>query len=310
MATREDVKLAIRNELTARDLDPGTFADSRVDDLDAVCEGLATVITAGGSGLADGDYGDVTVGGGGTTMTIDNSAVTLAKMADVATARIVGRTTAGTGAPEALTGTQTTALLDAVTSGAKGLAPASGGGTANYLRADATWTTPPNHDPHRGYMTAVVNNGHGNTVITINMTYAVCLGKAPYDMSSVTVGWKCNTLGTGAITWAEVGIATGTFTWGANPSLSRIGWADISGDLAGTGLKTTTVTCTISAGDTLWWLFGVQRPAGNPQIVTYATDAMTSGGSASLAATRISTMAVPTAFTAIAGHAPYGIIIL
>jgi hypothetical protein len=36
-----------------------------------------------------------------------------------------------------------TALLDAVTSGAKGLAPASGGGTTNFLRADGTWTAPP-----------------------------------------------------------------------------------------------------------------------------------------------------------------------
>ena len=36
-----------------------------------------------------------------------------------------------------------TALLDTVTSGAKGLAPASGGGTTNFLRADGTWAAPP-----------------------------------------------------------------------------------------------------------------------------------------------------------------------
>ena len=35
-------------------------------------------------GLADGDYGDITVSGGGTVMTIDNEVVTLAKMADLA----------------------------------------------------------------------------------------------------------------------------------------------------------------------------------------------------------------------------------
>jgi hypothetical protein len=33
-------------------------------------------------------------------------------------------------------------MLNAVTSGAKGLAPASGGGTVNYLRADASWASP------------------------------------------------------------------------------------------------------------------------------------------------------------------------
>jgi len=37
------------------------------------------------------------------------------------------------------TGTQSTALLDVFTSSLKGLAPASGGGTTNFLRADGTW---------------------------------------------------------------------------------------------------------------------------------------------------------------------------
>jgi hypothetical protein len=78
-----------------------------------------------------------------TTAKILDANVTLAKMANVATSRLIGRVTAGTGVPEALTGTQATTLLDAVTSGLKGLAPASGGGTANFLRADATWAAPP-----------------------------------------------------------------------------------------------------------------------------------------------------------------------
>ncbi len=86
--------------------------------------------------------GDVTAAAGSGSTTIANSAVTLAKLADLATARFLGRTTAGTGVPEALTGTQATALLDVFTSGAKGLAPASGGGTANFLRADGTWAAP------------------------------------------------------------------------------------------------------------------------------------------------------------------------
>jgi hypothetical protein len=75
-----------------------------------------------------------------TTVKIADANVTLAKLADVATARILGRVTAGTGVPEAMTGTQATTLLDAFTSGLKGLAPASGGGTTNFLRADGTWT--------------------------------------------------------------------------------------------------------------------------------------------------------------------------
>lgn len=93
----------------------------------------------GSGGVTDGDKGDITVTASGATWTIDPGVVTLAKMASVATARILGRTTAATGVPEALTGTQATALLDVVTSVAKGLAPASGGGTTTFLRADGTW---------------------------------------------------------------------------------------------------------------------------------------------------------------------------
>ena len=59
------------------------------------------------------------------------------------TARLLGRITAGTGVAEELTGTQTTTLLDTFTSALKGLAPASGGGTANFLRADGAWAAPP-----------------------------------------------------------------------------------------------------------------------------------------------------------------------
>jgi hypothetical protein len=80
--------------------------------------------------------GDVT---GATALTIANDAVTNAKLANVATATIKGRVTAATGDPEDLTGTQATTLLDTFTSALKGLAPASGGGTTNFLRADGTW---------------------------------------------------------------------------------------------------------------------------------------------------------------------------
>ena len=111
---------------------------------------LATLKTdLGLTGTNSGDQtitltGDVTgTGTGSFAATIAGGAVTNAKMANVATATFKGRATAGTGAPEDLTGTQATALLDTFTSTLKGLAPASGGGTANFLRADGTWAAPP-----------------------------------------------------------------------------------------------------------------------------------------------------------------------
>lgn len=77
------------------------------------------------------------------TANIADEAVTLAKLQHVATASFLGRSTAGTGDVEILTGTAATALLDTFTDVAQGLAPASGGGTTNFLRADGTWAAPP-----------------------------------------------------------------------------------------------------------------------------------------------------------------------
>lgn len=86
--------------------------------------------------------GDVTKTAGGTALTIANAAVSLAKMADLATARFIGRISGTTGVPEAMTGTQATTLLDNFTSALKGLVPGSGGGTTNFLRADGSWAAP------------------------------------------------------------------------------------------------------------------------------------------------------------------------
>lgn len=74
-------------------------------------------IGGGGGGVSDGDKGDITVSGGGASWTIDAGVVTLSQMADLATSTILGRATAGTGSPEALTATQVRTILN-VASGA------------------------------------------------------------------------------------------------------------------------------------------------------------------------------------------------
>ena len=118
--------------LNADKLEVGAAFNAAVAATPAVTANTAKVTNANHTG-------DVT---GSGALTIAADAVTNAKLANVATATLKGRATAGTGDPEDLTGTQATALLDAFTSAAKGLAPASGGGTTNFLRADGTWAVP------------------------------------------------------------------------------------------------------------------------------------------------------------------------
>lgn len=84
----------------------------------------------------------VATGPGAAAATIQPGVVTNAKLANMATARFKARITSGTGDPEDLTGTQATTLLDVFTSSLKGLAPSSGGGATNFLRADGTWAVP------------------------------------------------------------------------------------------------------------------------------------------------------------------------
>ena len=64
-------------------------------------------------------------------------------VADLGQAAFAAASTAGLNMLTAANAAAQTALLDVFTSGAKGLVPASGGGTTNFLRADGTFAAPP-----------------------------------------------------------------------------------------------------------------------------------------------------------------------
>jgi len=189
------------------------------------------------NGLEDGDYGDISVSGG--VITIDNNAVTLAKLADIATARFLGRITASSGDPEELTGTQATTLLDAFTDALKGLAPASGGGTVNFLRADGSWAVPPsivlqvlqdNYTTNVHLTTQIPSDNttptssEGTEVLSQAVTLADAANKVLVEFSAFGATSTTN----GAILWA---IFRGTTciqagkvaTFSANDELSVVG---------------------------------------------------------------------------------------
>lgn len=76
------------------------------------------------------------------TKWIANNAVTNAKLAQSGAFTLLGNNTAGTANILSLSVAQVNAMLPIFTSSLNGLAPASGGGTTNFLRADGTWAAP------------------------------------------------------------------------------------------------------------------------------------------------------------------------
>ena len=80
------------------------------------------VAEIGGSGISDGDKGDITVSNSGDTFTIDNGVISTAKIADnaveltkiqdILTSRIIGRSSSGTGNPQQLTAANVRSIIN------------------------------------------------------------------------------------------------------------------------------------------------------------------------------------------------------
>lgn len=126
MATKTPTQLTLADALNVDDT--VVFV---IDDNDGATRKLtlAQLRTALG---AIGFTGDVTGTGpyGTITLTVANGAITLAKMADMATNQLLGRSTAGTGAPEVISIGSGLSLIAGVLSAA---APASAAPSTTLL---------------------------------------------------------------------------------------------------------------------------------------------------------------------------------
>lgn len=134
------VSLAMIQDITSDRLLGRDTASS--GDVEELTVGGGLEFTGSGGIQRSALTGDVTASAGSGSTTIADDAVTNAKLANVDTATFKGRTTAGTGSPEDMTATQATALLDVVSTTAKGLVPQPDGTTTKFLRADATFARP------------------------------------------------------------------------------------------------------------------------------------------------------------------------
>ena len=132
------VTARIKGRATAGTGDPEDLTAAQVKTILAIAaadvSGLATVATSGSAADLSGTLaaarlpafgsGDVSFASGGGAGTVANNAITNAKLADMATARIKGRVTASTGDPEDLTAAQVKTMLAITQSDVSGLVAA------------------------------------------------------------------------------------------------------------------------------------------------------------------------------------------
>lgn len=226
--------------------------------------------------------GDITGSASGATsltptLSIGSNKVSNAKLSTVATATFKGRVTAATGNVEDLTGTQATTLLDTFTSALKGLVPASGGGTTNFLRADGTWAAPPGATSGTVTSVSVVSaNGLTGSVANSTTTPAITLS------TSVTGVLKGNgTAISAAVSGTDYEVPL-TFSTGLTRSTNTItvnttqNIAKLSNLTTNGFLKTTSSDGTLSV-DTNTYLTG-------NQTITLSGD-VTGSGTTSIATT-------------------------
>lgn len=154
-----------------------------------------TIAAAGAGGVADGDKGDITVSASGATWTIDNAAVTLAKMANLAQDQFIGRVTASTGVPETatITAAARTVLDDAtVAAMVNTLGGATSTGSGGLVRATSpTLVTPALGTPSSGTLT----NCTGLPISGVTNLQTTLDGKLSGDLATEITATKATPIG-------------------------------------------------------------------------------------------------------------------
>lgn len=140
----------------------------------------------------------------------------------------------------------------------------------------------------------------GTKTLTSGTAFAVYLGKATKSISSAQLRYNVTTA-MATITWGELAIAKGSINIGGNPTLTVVGYADISAVANSTGRKSTTVNVSsgqsINAGDDLWAIIGNSATTAAVVRAPSMADDIQVGVQASVASRPSTIVGTPTAFT-------------
>ena len=241
-------------------------------------DGAGTLTWAASGALTDGDKGDITVSNSGATFTIDNDVITLAKLAHMPTARVIGRTTAGNGSPELLTisGTGSVAMTNtptlvtpvlgaATATSINGITISAGGsGTLTMAGSIDTSVSGGNIETH--------NNGGG--IFTYGGGGAISTSTSGGSISTSNGGGSISTTGTGSIELGVTGTRT-TFRGNAATVNKTIDLPNLTGTVVVTAATSATATQALFAQATG---FPAYRAIATADIATALTTPGAIGG--------------------------------
>lgn len=176
-------------------------------------------------------------------------------VADLGQAAFAAATAAGLAMLTAVDAAAQTNLLNVFTSGAKGLVPASGGGTVNFPRADGSWVAaaqlavPQNFTAAQGITPVALTDGANiatnaalGNIFTVTLGGNRTLDNPTNLVAGRTYAWIVTQDGTGGRTLAYGSFFD--FPGGTAPTLST-GAADVD-LIVGIAISTTRILCTAS----------------------------------------------------------------
>lgn len=206
-------------------------------------DGTWVAISGGTGGLPDGDYGDITISSSGAAMTVDNDAVTFAKMQNISDNMVLGRSGAGSSGDVTQVPIGTSASTDI-------LSRADGDGRYDLLTSNYRSSIILAPGLYNGNQASTRNTGDNS----INYVY---MGKTPKTLTSasIVVFFRVTTAYTAGVgtSWAELVLSTGSVNSGGAPTLTPLVYADIASVINSTGIKAVTLSgITLAAGSDFW----------------------------------------------------------